>query len=152
MPRKKKAAIIAVANQKGGVAKTTSVASLAAAFAEHGKRVLLVELFFAQPFRFPERIHGRHWISGLAPTLPHRYEAWRGAIDDGVLVQVEGWRSWPRLYDGVEALRLNSKHSKPPRGEDDAGPALKALADHPAKRNMGEIGPSPVENRATTNI
>ncbi len=44
MARKKKAAIIAVANQKGGVAKTTSVASLAAAFVEHGKRVLLVDL------------------------------------------------------------------------------------------------------------
>ena len=44
MARAKKAAIIAVANQKGGVAKTTSVASLAAAFAEHGKRVLLIDL------------------------------------------------------------------------------------------------------------
>ncbi len=36
--------ILAVANQKGGVAKTTSVASLGAAFAEHGLRVLLVDL------------------------------------------------------------------------------------------------------------
>jgi ATPases involved in chromosome partitioning len=36
--------IVAVANQKGGVAKTTSVASLGAAFAELGRRVLLVDL------------------------------------------------------------------------------------------------------------
>jgi len=38
------ATVIAVANQKGGVAKTTSVASLGAAFAELGQRVLLVDL------------------------------------------------------------------------------------------------------------
>jgi len=36
--------ILAVTNQKGGVAKTTTVASLGAAFAEHGLRVLLVDL------------------------------------------------------------------------------------------------------------
>ncbi len=36
--------MISVANQKGGVAKTTSVASLGAAFAEQGLRVLLVDL------------------------------------------------------------------------------------------------------------
>lgn len=46
MARRKapKATIISLANQKGGVAKTTSVASLGAAFAELGKRVLLVDL------------------------------------------------------------------------------------------------------------
>ncbi|HMM94170.1 ParA family protein [Phycicoccus sp.] len=44
MAPKRKARIIALANQKGGVAKTTSVASLGAAFAEAGKRVLLVDL------------------------------------------------------------------------------------------------------------
>ena len=44
MAPKHKATIIALANQKGGVAKTTSVASLGAAFAEAGRRVLLVDL------------------------------------------------------------------------------------------------------------
>lgn len=36
--------VLAVANQKGGVAKTTTVASLGAAFTDQGKRVLLVDL------------------------------------------------------------------------------------------------------------
>ena len=36
--------VLAVANQKGGVAKTTTVASLGAAFVDAGQRVLLVDL------------------------------------------------------------------------------------------------------------
>ncbi|MGO4596626.1 ParA family protein [Terrabacter sp. 2RAF25] len=42
--RRAGATTIALANQKGGVAKTTSVASLGAALAEQGQRVLLVDL------------------------------------------------------------------------------------------------------------
>lgn len=41
---RRKAWVVAVANQKGGVAKTTTVASLGAAMAEQGRRVLLVDL------------------------------------------------------------------------------------------------------------
>jgi chromosome partitioning protein len=40
----RKATVIAVANQKGGVAKTTTVASLGAAWSQLGQRVLIVDL------------------------------------------------------------------------------------------------------------
>jgi chromosome partitioning protein len=39
-----RAVVVAVANQKGGVAKTTTVASIGAAWAELGHRVLMVDL------------------------------------------------------------------------------------------------------------
>src|SRR3954451_4802035 len=38
------ASVLAVANQKGGVAKTTTVHTLGAALSERGRRVLLVDL------------------------------------------------------------------------------------------------------------
>jgi chromosome partitioning protein len=43
-PPRPRPVVLAVANQKGGVAKTTSVASIGAALAELGERVLLVDL------------------------------------------------------------------------------------------------------------
>jgi chromosome partitioning protein len=43
-PPRTRPVVLAVANQKGGVAKTTSVASIGAALGELGERVLLVDL------------------------------------------------------------------------------------------------------------
>ena len=60
---KRKAAVIAVCNQKGGVAKTTTVENLGIGLAREGKRVLLVDndpqasltvsLGWPQPDRMP---------------------------------------------------------------------------------------------------
>jgi chromosome partitioning protein len=44
MPASAETQVIALANQKGGVAKTTTTLNLGVAFAEHGYRILLVDL------------------------------------------------------------------------------------------------------------
>ena len=51
------AKVIAFANQKGGVAKTTTTLNLAAAFAEQGHRVLCVDM---DPDRKSTRLNSSH--------------------------------------------------------------------------------------------
>ena len=73
--RNPKAIVVAVANQKGGVAKTTTVASLGAAWSQLGQRVLIVDLDPASmpdlPWLRPrvDRLLGASGVSGRGGCL-----------------------------------------------------------------------------------
>src|SRR5437867_943284 len=80
--------VIAFANQKGGVAKTTSTLNLAVAFAERGKRVLAIDLdpqgnlTMSQGLN-PDTIE-RSMYDVLVHKLPIEQIIHRGEIDLGV--------------------------------------------------------------------
>jgi chromosome partitioning protein len=80
---------IAVANQKGGVAKTTTVASLGAALAEQGRKVLLVDLDAQSCLTFS---------LGLDPELIEL------SLHDVLLGRVGAGMAIQRTQDGVDLL------------------------------------------------
>src|SRR4051812_1392483 len=96
--------VIALANQKGGVAKTTSVASLGAALTELGKRVLLIDLDPQACLTFS---------LGIDPDTVERsvHDVLTGSIELGevVLPTGEGTDLVPSTIDlaGAEAMLLS---------------------------------------------
>ena len=78
--------VVAVANQKGGVAKTTTVASLGSALAELGQRVLLVDLDPQACLTFSLGFDP----GPLLPELPGQQQA--GAVSQAKSVTVAGRR------------------------------------------------------------
>jgi chromosome partitioning protein len=94
--------ILAVANQKGGVAKTTTVHSLGAALAERGRRVLLVDLDPQACLTFSAGIDP----DGLEVSL---YEVLTGKADaSAALLRADGLDLLPSSIDmaGVEVHLL----------------------------------------------
>jgi chromosome partitioning protein len=95
--------VIAVANQKGGVAKTTTVVSLGAAFARYGLRVLLVDLDAQSSLTFSLGIDPDLVETSIADVLIGESD-----LAATTLTADEGLRIVPATIDlaGVEAMLL----------------------------------------------
>ena len=73
--------IVAVTNQKGGVGKTTTTASLGAAFAELGERVLLVDLDPQACLTFSLGVDPEHLTCSVHQVLTGKVGAYEAMVD-----------------------------------------------------------------------
>jgi chromosome partitioning protein len=97
------ARVLAVANQKGGVAKTTTSAALAAAWADRGRKVLAVDLDPQAALTFSLGFEP----DDLEPTI-HDVLAGRTSVADTIVTAEEGFDLAPANIDlaGAEAYLL----------------------------------------------
>src|SRR6266550_551927 len=95
--------VIAIANQKGGVAKTTTTAALSAAWAERGRKVLAVDLDPQAALTYSLGFEP----DDVEPTI-HDVLAGRTPATDVVLSVEEGFDLLPANIDlaGAEAYLL----------------------------------------------
>ena len=91
------ARIIAVANQKGGVAKTTTVASLGVALAELGRRVLVVDLDPQACLTFSLGLDPEALDLTVHDVILGRVNAAMAIVDTAQAVQSDGTTSGPDL-------------------------------------------------------
>lgn len=89
---------IAFANQKGGVAKTTTVASIGAALAEIGQRVLLVDLDPQGSLTFSLGIDPEDLDLSIAEVL-----LGKNPVTDAVVITDEGLHLVPSAIDLAQA-------------------------------------------------
>jgi chromosome partitioning protein len=97
------ARVIAIANQKGGVAKTTTAAALSAAWAERGRKVLAVDLDPQAALTYSLGLEP----DDLEPTI-HDVLVGRASIADAIVPVEEGFDLVPANIDlaGAEAYLL----------------------------------------------